>query len=245
MPRKKKEKVQAKKPEKIEASENKEKPENQRQIEKIPKKSLDKQLLWVLGWMIFLIILFLMAYSIFKEYRKVEYQGMTFTRAKFGQIPVYHYYYFFKDKTGQTIKYNLYLRNDPRKNNIPVTGEIDLIGDKPLFLGINNTGVIECSQSAMAVADLYSFLSDNQMSVYSGTTDLNESIVKDQLYVSCNKHPENTVIIVQKAETSSININNNCYTINVADCQVLEAIEKFKLQAIADARNRQMSTITV
>lgn len=207
--------------------------------EQKPKKSLDKQLFWIIGWMIFLIIIFLFAFSVFKENQKVDYQGMIFTKAKFGEIPVYHYYYLFKDSQGQLIKYNLYVRTDPRKNNVPVNGEINLIGDRPLFLGINNTGVIECSKSAVAVSDLLSFLLDNQLKVKAGTTDLNESIAKSETYVSCEKYPQNSVIILEKGDSTSINANGNCYTITVSDCEIMDAVEKFKIQAVADARAKK------
>src|SRR3989344_265330 len=133
------------KKEKLDKEENKEKKEKREK--NLNKGIINRQLMIILLGMGALIIIFLISSAVFQSLNKFEYNGLTFTKEKFGQIPVYHYYYFLKSKQGQLIKYNLYLRIDPRKNNVSVDGEILLKDDRSVYLSINTTGLTQCEYS--------------------------------------------------------------------------------------------------
>src|SRR3989344_7997157 len=87
------------------------------EIKEIPKNKHAK-IFWVLGLLIFLIAVFFLSNYFFSRLNTFKYEGLTFTKEKFGEIPVYHYYYYITPQ----LKYNLYLRNDPRDSTVSLTG---------------------------------------------------------------------------------------------------------------------------
>lgn len=197
------------------------------------------------GWIVGLVIIFLLSYFLFANLGKVKYEGLVFNKDKFGNIPIYTYSYSFKDKTGTGIlKYNFYTRTDPSNNDVPVNGEIFFPPTtKFVYLSINGTGIGNCRYndvaiSQISIAGLSAFLVNNQYEVRVGTPDENEANTTNSKYVSCEKYPEHMVISIQKADETRIYREDNCYHIDVAECQILEAIEKFEVESLADARRR-------
>jgi len=200
-------------------------------------KEKEVELKWILGMMIGLIVLLLGVYFIMSELNKVEYKGLVFAKERFGEIPVYRYSYFFNDNEGQLIKYNLFLRNDPRTNTVPVEGEIALGGN--IYVSINATGLNECKESSIALASLAAFIINNQLTLVAGTPDLEESRATNVSHITCEIYQNNPVILIQSGEETKITRENNCYKIDVANCDINPAIEKFEVQTILDAKKRQ------
>ena len=203
---------------------------------KVANKLIEKQTIWALVTMGALLLIFLFFFSVFSESRKFDYQGLTFTKEKYGEIPVYRYYYYFTDNSGQMIKYNVYLRNDPRENNIPVTGKIVFNVSKSVYFSINDTGLKECENAVIGVADLTKFLVDNQFQFKAGTPDSTEAKEMNRTKITCEIYPSISVIELRNGNTTQIVKTNNCYKIDVANCEVLEALEKFKVQSLIDAK---------
>ena len=180
--------------------------------------------------------------SVFKNFKQVEYKGVTITKEKFGQIPVFHYNYYFKTTAGRLIKYNLYLRVDPRENDVPIEGNsIRLTGDKTTYITIDATELNKCDKSILAVAKISGFLTDNQIKIKSGTTDINEAAVygNDSIddYITCENKPDNTVIEFEKGDKTRVSIEGNCHKIIFGpECKVLEAAEKYNVQAILNSK---------
>jgi hypothetical protein len=200
------------------------------------ERKLEKELLWIGGFMILLVLVFFGANAYFKGLGKIEHEGLTFSKEKLGEIPIYHYYYYFKGDNQAVFKYNLYLRNDPSTNIVPITGDAIFLDNKRIFLSIDAENLQECQQSILAVADITSFLTDNQFNVASGNPNFFDAGKNNVDWVTCENHKKSTVIVLEKGETTGINIDDNCHTITVSDCQVLEAVEKYKVQSIIDAK---------
>jgi len=200
-------------------------------------KEKEVELKLIFGIMIGLIVLLLGIYFIMSELNKVEYKGLAFAKERFGEIPVYRYSYFFNDNQGQLIKYNLFLRNDPRTNTVPIEGEIALGGN--IYISINSTGLNDCKESSIAVASLAAFIINNQLTLVAGTPDLEESKANNVSHITCEIYQNNPVILIQAGEETKIVRENNCYRINVANCDINPAIEKFEVQTIIDAKKRQ------
>ena len=104
------------------------------------KESSRKELYWILSIMTFLILVLFVSYYIINSKNVFKYEGLTFTKEKSGELDLFHYYYFFT-LDSQQYKFNLYLRNDPRKNKVPITGEIEYFRGSPIYLSINRTGL--------------------------------------------------------------------------------------------------------
>jgi len=206
------------------------------------EKRVEKDLLKIIGFFALLVVIFLIASSIFKSFNQFDYEGLTFTKEKFDDIPVFHYYYFFKTDSGDLIKYNLYLRNDPRENNISVEGDkISLSSQKTTYITMDATELGKCERSILAIGTLSGFLTDNQMKIKSGTTDIVEASVygDDYIrdYITCENKPSNVVVVFESGEETKISIEGKCHKIIIGpECRTLEAVEKYNLQTIFDAR---------
>lgn len=238
MPRKKKSIPQLEKQEDKKPIETEETPTTEKK---------DKQFYWILIGMAAIIIVFFSSYFFLASLNSFNYNGLTFTKEKFGDIPVFHHYYNF-NVDGQLVKYNLFLRNDPRKNNIPVTGSIvdeglEFRRDNFVYISVDPEDLTECEYSRVGISTLAAFLSNNYLNVKGAAPKeslANESNVE---YVTCETNPQDVVILVKAGdETKIIYEKKNCQIIQIANCQVLEAIEKFQVHSILDAKKRRESS---
>jgi len=200
-------------------------------------RKIEKELLYIIGFMVFLVVVFLVASSIFKSFNSFEYEGLTFTKERAGEIPIYHYYYYFTNPKNELIQYNLYLRNDPRENNVPVEGDDISFGENEVvFISVNASELQKCKQGVLAIGSLSSFLTDNQIFVKSGNLDFWDAGNKRQDWITCENRPKNLVIEISEGEETKINIDENCHEITVNNCEILQATEKYEIQSIIDAR---------
>jgi hypothetical protein len=206
-----------------------------------PKKAENKksrELEWVLGVMAGLIILVLLLSSFYHSLNTVKYNGMTFQKVKVGELVFYYYNYMFKDMEGQQYRYNLYLRTNPKENNVSLSGEIILPGDADIYLSVNSTGLNLCEDGNLALGSLSNFLSSNLLSIKAAKPDFNEAKETNFTFANCKSKPGNVVILVQEGNETKITKEGNCHIIDVANCEIMKAVEKFEVQSIADAKAR-------
>ncbi len=207
----------------------------------------NKELLVIFLVMLASFIIFFISYSIFQSLRTFEYQGLTFTKVKFGEIPFYRYYYYTDiGATGRVVnpeqlhQINLYLRVDPRENNVPVEGEILFPNRKQfLYVSVNATNLNKCEYTNTMLASLTIFLSGNQFNVRGATPDEKVAEEANFKHITCENRQDNMVILIQEGtETKIVREADKCYVISVANCDAIEAIEKFMTQSIIDAKTR-------
>ncbi|MDO8459673.1 MAG: hypothetical protein Q7S74_01055 [Nanoarchaeota archaeon] len=204
------------------------------------KKHISKELFWIMGVMIILLIIFAVFYYIFYSFTHFNYQGLAFTKEKYGQIPVYHYYYYFTNPNGQLVKYNLFLRNDPRKNTIPVNDTISLIAGRRTFVSVNTTGLDKCNSSSISVATLAKFLLDNGIPVRGASPDYKLANESGIIHATCELYPSNVIILLEAGnQTQIIKQKPNCYSITISNCEIEQAVEKFEVQSVLDAKARE------
>lgn len=200
-----------------------------------------KQINWIIGWLVGLFILYLILASVFSRLGTFTYEGLAFTKEKMGKIPVYHYSYYYESNSGGLIKYNLYLRSDPRKNNVKVDGEVGLAKGKFVFISINGSGLSSCEDSNIAVASLSAFLTNNEFMVKGASVDGEEAKANNVIFANCENRPDNQVIVIGKGNETLIVKKDMCYTITAKCEEILQAVEKFEVQAILDAKARAAS----
>lgn len=212
---------------------------------KVKNKSKNKELYLILGVIAFSIVIFFASYFIFGSLNKFKYEGLTFTKEKFGDIPVFHHYYYF-NANGQLYKYNLFLRNDPRKNNVPITGKaVDIEFSKydTIYISLDPNNSLEgCKYAAVGISNLASFLTDNQLYAKGASTDEEQAKLNNVEHVTCDNVGTFDIGIILKSgdETRVIHGGRNCYVIEISNCEVLEAIEKFEVESVLDARERAL-----
>ena len=111
-----------------------------------------------------------------------------------------------------------------------------LAGGKVAFISVNAEGLQECKYSSLAVGTLSSFLADNQMNVVGGNLDFWNAGAKNDKWVTCENKPGNRVVEIMAGNSTGVNINGNCYRVEVNNCEILEAIEKLMVESVVDAR---------
>ncbi|MDP1696083.1 MAG: hypothetical protein Q8L29_04165 [archaeon] len=207
-----------------------------KQEEKPKKKDGNREIIWVLVVMGVLILSIVVTYSLIQSMKTFSSDGLTFTKEKHGNIIFYHYYYSF-EKAGQVYTNNVYLRNDPRENEVPITGNgIFFYQGKANYLSINSTNLGECPDASIAVSELTKLFTNNLMEVRPATLDKTEAQEKDIRYASCATEKDSVVVEVFEGEETKITSNGYCYKIEVANCEILKATEKFIVQSIVDAK---------
>lgn len=201
-----------------------------------------KEIYWIIGVMVFAIIAIALIPLISKQMNKFEYNGLTFTKEKFGEIPIFHYYYYIGE-TGKEHQYNIYIRIDPRKNNVSVEGDIGYpkTGDT-VFVSFNSTGLLKCENVLREMHTIADFLNGNGYVVKAGNPDETFAKQNNITYVTCETRPRNMVILITPGNETKILSKNNCQLITVNNCELLPAIEKFVVRSLIDAKNRSLSS---
>ncbi|MSS74698.1 hypothetical protein EXS73_00580 [Candidatus Pacearchaeota archaeon] len=167
------------------------------------------------------------------------YKGLTFTIEQEGDLRLHHHAYFIDPTT----RYNLYLREDPRENEVPVTGRI-IYDSRRVYLSVNTSELNTCSDSAVGVGTLTSFLGLNGLKVKSASPDPLKAAEFNVTHADCTTNQEEEVtllqamvIILQAGEESSVErIQDRCFVLTVQNCSVIPVIEKFMVESVAQRR---------
>ena len=201
------------------------------------EKLIEKDLIIIGLFLFFLVFIFYVSSSYFKSLNEFKYEGLTFNKVKYGNIPIFHHYYYIDAGQSNLIKYNLYTRTDPRTNDFIVEGE-DLLIDisKPLYVSVNATGLQKCEYSVVGVSDLTSFLSDHQFNIKGGNVNFFEAWAKGQEWITCESKQDSSVIEIFEGLENKISKEGNCFKIEVANCDIMKAVDKFRVQHIIDVR---------
>jgi hypothetical protein len=201
------------------------------------EKQLSRELIVILAFVGFLIVLFIATSLFFKAQNRFTYEGLLFTKERYGELPVFHYYYYFSNSAGQLIQYNLYLQNDPRTNNVTVIGDPVDLSKKTVYVTLDDSYPETCRENLAGLVDLGLFLNENQFTVVSSLMNKTRAEDENKQYITCERKPDAEVIELKGGNETSIVVKGNCHQIIIGpDCQVRPAIEKFKLQIIIEAR---------
>lgn len=206
-------------------------------ISKHKERKLERELLGVLAFLAAIIVVFLIASAYFKSLNTFEYEGLTFSKQRVGEIKLFHHSYYIKLQNGALALYNFYLRNDPRENQVLINGKSGLMSPgSVVYLSVNSDGLQECRYGPLAVGSLSSFITDNQMKVIAGNLNFWDAGLNKDLWATCENKPGNKVIEILKGNETKVTINGNCYKVEVANCEILEATEKLEVQSLLDAK---------
>ncbi|MEK6850349.1 MAG: hypothetical protein AABX85_02115 [Nanoarchaeota archaeon] len=201
-----------------------------------------KEIYWIIGVMAFALIAIALIPMISKQANTFKYEGLTFTKERFGEIPVFHYYYYTGD-AGKEHRYNIYMRTDPRENNVSVDGEIGYprIGDV-VFVSLNSTAFQKCENVLREMHTIADFLNGNGYVVKAGNPDENFAKQNNITYVTCKTRPSNMVILITPGDETKILSNDDCQFITVNNCELLPAIEKFIVKSLIDGKKRSLNS---
>jgi hypothetical protein len=197
------------------------------------EKNKEKQLKLVVILMIILFLSIVAFYFIAQELKKFSYGGVNFQKTKQGDLILYLANFPLSKLTGNVVNdVNIYFRTDPRQlESIPIEGSILL--KKNVALAVNSDE-LKCSDKVVAGTTLSQFLGRFGISAFGATTDLNEARDLNRTYVSCEDASAYDYSVVKFVEgnTSSIKkIGQDCYVLEIANCEIMNITERFMIGA--------------
>ncbi len=211
-----------------------------RRSRKNKKESKEFNIPWYVWGIGILLLAGVVFWLVFSTLGTFVYHGLAFSVEKLGNnLVVYHYVYTFKDSEGQLSRYNVYLREDPRKNTVPVLGEISY-PQHLIRLSIDSTNLQKCEDGSIAISELSAFLKNNEFEIKVGSPDLDKANQANVSVVDCETHPRDSVILVTESNQTAIIKNDMCYRIEVNNCEILPGVEKFIVQSLIDAKARKL-----
>lgn len=227
----------------------KRKQKNKVKTEKIvrdnPNKAVEKQFFWLVGIIVVVILSFIFIPVLYHQiFEKFEYGGVKFEKIKEGQLTFYHGQFPIIYKGNFYAIYNIYLRNDPRKNEIPLNTNLSL--SKKISISLDD-GVSSCEDVILGQMELGKFFSAFPFVNKNITTGFyNASLAKEfnMVPISCdNASKDHTILIIQKSQTPSIEAGekDNCFVLNIGNCEYLETVERYIIGAMAQINGKSLS----
>jgi len=128
---------------------------------------------------------------------------------------------------GKKADYNFYLYNDPKKlqNEIPFNGSITIVPQSVYV--VNTTGDFSCrGDGIIGLANL-----NNLYNLFG-------KMIKDPTVVGCDLSGKYTFISIQESNKTSIQETSpTCYVINVNNCEILAATERYMTETFSAIHN--------
>lgn len=222
----------------------KKKIENKKVVKENPNKAVETQFFWLVSIIIVITLGFVFIPVLYHQiFEKFEYAGVKFEKIEEGQLTFYHGQFPIIYKGNFSAIYNVFLRNDPRENKIPINTNLSLSQKVSISL---NDNVNLCEDMMLGQAELGKFISAFPFVKNVTAGVYNASVAKEYNVpqITCkNASDENTVLIVQMSESPSIGLGEkeNCYLINIGQCQYLESTERYVVGAMAQINGKPLA----
>ena len=189
-------------------------------------KQQEKQLIYILVGIAVVFALTFLGVYIFKQSSTFKYNDMKFEKLKMGDLNLYRTKLSLSKAEGK-FSLDLYFYNDPRElSKIPFNTTLTL--RKQGFVSFQPE-IVDCYASNIASSELGTFLGALGMRAKGTTTNSSYAEEHNLTKADCNDAVARTVIVLKEGNENSIERNGECYTINIANCRVLEAVERFIL----------------
>ena len=207
--------------------------------ERKPSKKIiskeNQQLIWFFLIIAVVFASFLGPYFYIEGLKKFDFAGIEWVEEKYTNLEVYHGRFFAFN--GADLIYNIYVRNDPRTNNVSVEGEFNIFRSEG-FISLGS-GFENCrGEGVRVMADLSAFLRAGVgvRTLDVATTNLSFSKESGRTFADCSTPKDITVVKIQKGGGSWISQDEEnpfCYTINVDTCDDIMPVEKFMIESIS------------
>jgi len=190
----------------------------------------NKQLLAVLVSIGVVLIITFTIYSLIQSSKSFDYYGVKFEKITYDKLPLYYSKVAVIRDDGSRINYNLYLRNDPRTNKVPVNTDIRF--KRGLVYVTTDKGIGSCEDNSLALVNLGSFLRGIGIKAKGATSDVGIANETGFPLISCNNSSENTIISLETSEETGIEKKGDCYILKVKECNIIYVVEKFMVEII-------------
>ena len=159
-----------------------------------------------------------------------------------GDLTFYHGRYQVKTVSGRVLtNMNLWLRNDPRENNIPADIDFTEQGIGANVIVTFGTNLMACEERTLVTPQIsQAFGAGLPWTTVVGAV-ANKQIAEEQnlLYADCSSvSDENTVILVQQGDKPAVFASDGCYVVQYDECSgAVKASEKLILELIKQLNN--------
>ena len=207
----------------------------------LPKKSVrkreNKQLIWFFAIVVIIFASFLVPYFWVESAKVFEHGGADWVIEDYPEPTGTIYHGRFIPRVHPDLTFNIYLRGDPRENDVLTEGT---------FNKFKYGGVVSMSPEVDAcrgelsrvMLDLGSFLKTGVGigPLKAGSTDKNIASESDRRYALCDNILDRTLVIVDIGEPGVVQDEKNpyCYTIYAKDCNDVSSVEKFIVKSMID-----------
>ena len=193
-----------------------------------------KQLALVIWIVIILFVGFFAVYFYLNSLKNFSYAGVDW-KVIDGPAPYYTNFHVFYNADAY---YNLWLENNPKKNNIKVNASFKILPS--VILSMDNESV-NCSYMNLALAKMTSFL------INAGNVEVTSAVADKELakqynvsFANCYSANGRTVFLFEKSDTPEIVQDKyvpGCYRVRVGNCENIETTERLIVAIIAQ-RNK-------
>ncbi len=190
-------------------------------------KKEDKQILLVILIGIIIIGSFFAVYYIKKSAETIDYKGMKFRMIKKSDgITTYQYRIPLIVK-GERVDYMFYLRNNPWElEKINLSANISLLD----YILLKSEGDLTCGGDGFIAAGNLG----NALIIDGKKLLVNKSL-------PCESPTKYSCIIIKESNQTRIaEVRKNVYEIDVANCEVLKAVERFTLEILKDIHSKTL-----
>lgn len=223
-----------------------------KQKNKKTKNKINKETKQLIGIMTVIIIIFsavLIPYFYIQSQKVFDYVGVTWQKEQYGELTVYHTK-FPKIYDGKDYGiHNVYLRNNPKKNSIPL--EIENLTFRENVIVTQSKEILNCPNQIIVSTELGQITNALPFikKTIGATTDKQLSQEENISYYSCEEKIPSRTTIFQLELTNQTRITkpkDNCYLIEIDNCNknilsserfIIEIIKKLGFEKIEWADN--------
>lgn len=202
---------------------------------KYSQKKEDRQLIWFFVVIGIVFGMFLVPYFWNESLKSFEYSEVAWAVEDYEDFKIYHGR--FMALNGANLYYNIFLRGDPRENDVPTEGTFDEFkyGGVVSF----SPEVDNCrGELSRVMLDLGAFLKQGVGVgvLESGSTDKVVANESNRRFAQCGTISDRTLVIVEIGESSVVQDKDNpfCYIIRAEDCNDVSSVERFMVKVVDD-----------
>jgi hypothetical protein len=207
--------------------------------EKKNKVDYSKQTKVILSIMAIILVSFAVTYFLAQDSKTVNYHKIKFSKEEAGGIMHYKSLLGYVTGTGETVPFVLQLRTDPKElEKVFVKADIQLLDKAIISL---SPEIIDCNDTSVTLIDLSMTLKAFGTSATGATTDEELARKNNTPFADCRNSSEKTVIILRGGNETKIiqekEFSKNCYVLEINNCEVRKAYEKFLVHYIENSIN--------
>lgn len=198
-------------------------------------KNEDRQLFWFFVVIGVIFATVLVSYFATESLKGFEFAGVDWMIEDYENLRIYHGR--FIALTNPNLNYNIFLRGDPRENDVPTEGTFD----KFKYGGIVSMTpeVDRCrGELSRVMLDLGAFLKQGVGvgPLSSGSTDKFVANESGRQFAQCGTVRDRTLVIIELGDSAIVQDEGNpyCYIIRAKDCNDVSSVERFIVKTIED-----------